>query len=100
MHKWIGISHGRTRDYGADNCMLCREYYYCEDCPIGIVSGGCDSSPYVNWVDLIFLRNGASIAECNEEKVAALHEALFVYGAIECVLGWDVATEWQEWLCK
>ena len=101
VRKWIGISHGRTRDYAYRNCLLCKEFDNpdrgeedeCMGCPIYVVTGisGCIGGTYFQF-GKVMRENSKGFNDLvteNDEKVAALHEALFVYGAIDEVLGWN-----------
>ena len=66
VRKWIGISHGWTKDLGARNCTLCIEYdatdedgwHNCsnedqmENCPISkeVNTYNCTRTPYNEWI--------------------------------------------------
>jgi len=97
VRKWVGISHGMTRDLGRLNCMLCHEYNSdewddCYGCPIdGVTKCSCHGTPYYVYLD-VMVKNGkchTDLVTESDEKVLALREALFVYGVIEEVLGWE-----------
>jgi hypothetical protein len=108
IRKWIGISHGTTKDYHGANCTLCKEFHNeenedCEnndgdECPIVIVSGevGCYGTPYSVWrrhqIDKHKSNGGIELyrkATCQECKVLALYEMHYVYNAIDTYLGWE-----------
>lgn len=110
IRKWIGISHGRIRDYQGSNCTLCKEYENevynlgdCdnsdgETCPIALNGyKSCDGSPYGTWRkhqnEQHKTKQGKiewnKKATCPECKVLALTEMFFVYNAIDKHLGWS-----------
>jgi hypothetical protein len=115
IRKWIGISHGRVRDYHARNCTLCIEFQHderddddenelggCdnkrgETCPIALNGHEyCETTPYTKWrrhQNQAHIRHGRiewnKTATCTECQVLALVEMLFVYDAIDKHLGWD-----------
>jgi hypothetical protein len=62
IRKWQAIVKGTGRDYGIDNCPLCKLFYYngpvaprrCNGCPVRKKTGRpyCWESPYEKWSDL------------------------------------------------
>jgi hypothetical protein len=85
--KWKAIVDGTGKDYGGDNCPLCRLFYdgreydeslECEGCPVREHSGDqyCWGTPYEKWSELT--KNSRGRANTPEKKAAAQAELDFL----------------------
>ena len=79
IEKWFNIRFLEKVDYMGIDCAFCKEYSFCEGCPVG---KNCSNTPYNDWLNhhsnhLDFLRLKVICPRCEE---IAQEELMFLIG--------------------